>query len=207
MSRLSEYLSGPRKGTGGYKRERLTQITTPEYRINRFPIMASLAYCIAKDCGYNEQLSRSLGVGVATGYAILKNIGYYSGTMSKARAMGKKTLEDYLFNDLDQSLGDYENIGFCGIEFIRRKGENGLLGIRRIRGRQYPFNSNKFNFQASKLDNIRPQGFKYLCGKIKEEMRESKINSREISSRPKASLFFEFWKQIRDKFRTPEFWK
>lgn len=171
--------------------------------INRYPVMAVLSYCIAKRRGYNENVSKALGIGVATGYAILKNVGTSFVTpfsyKSKDRQAGKITLEDKL---LDEDI-IADCIGHCGIEFLKRPGSDSLEGIRRIRGRQYPFTSDDFDRKVvAKLNALKKNGFQFLCGEINRDLKE--INILET---PKPLKFYEFWKNHRDGWRSKKLWE
>lgn len=178
------------------------------YVINRYPIMATLAYVIAKKRKFNDDLSKSLGLGVATGYAILKNVGLSLKTItpfnyrSKAVKKQKPTLEDKLFSREDKDFNDYEYIYHCGIEFIKMKNSNDILGIRRIRGNQQNFTADKFdNKVKNRLNYIKPDGFNFLCNLISKDV-DNNLDVNNLLGHQ----YFNFWKKYRDVWRDYNIW-
>jgi len=168
------------------------------YLINRYPIMATYAYAVAKKCGFNENLAKSLAIGVATYYAILKNIGI--GRYGKARKEGKGTLDDYLI-DTDE-LKKIKYIDFCGGTFAIKGGK--VIGIATIRGRQSPssFYPEKFDWQVRKLEAVKKGYFNLLVQKWEEIIKEY-----DLEQLKNGRLFFQVWQKWRDKLRTADFIK
>jgi len=176
-----------------------------KYIINRYPIMATLAYRVAKKLGYSDNFSKSLGVAVATNYAILKNVAY--GFYGKKRAKGEKTLDEQVFNSFE-ALERYETMLFCGCSLIVDRERELVIGLALVRGRQTPFYPEKFEREIWKIKKIRKGAFEYLCKKIDKALEG--INVKNIAFAPFAGRgqgYFRFWTQIRDEFRTPEFFR
>ena len=89
--------------------------------------------------------------------------------------------------------------------FEKRRGynENYLLGIRRIRGKQYPFTPEDFNRKViARLNNIKEDGFKFLCDLINKDLENT-----DIPETPKPYKFYEFWKNHRDYWRSKKTWR
>jgi hypothetical protein len=169
------------------------------FTINRFPIMACLAYCVAKRTGYSENMARSLGIGTATGYAILKNVGIGNYRTSKP----ERTLDEQLLDKLPRKeFRKVKTLYFCGISFLV-KGEE-VLGLANVRGKQDSFSPEKFNNQIIRLNSLRKSGFQFLCKEINKTLtnEQTKDFGKEIYGKH----FFSFWKKYRDYFRTSEFW-
>ena len=185
------------------------QVAVKEYVVNRFPIMATYAYVIAKKKGYNEELSQALGYGVATGYAILKNVGLSLKTITafnyRSEAVKQKqyTLEDTLLLKQNVDFDTLEYIELAGIEFIKRKNSNELLGIRRIRGKQYGFKASDFERKViNKLNAIKENGFNFLVNIIEKDLEKEDLEKILKYQR----YFFDFWKKKRDEWRSVEVW-
>lgn len=187
----------------------MNQTLETKYVINRFPIMATYGYVIAKMKGYNEELSQALGYGVATGYAILKNVGLSLKTItpfnyrSEATKKQKPTLEDQIFVKEDEDFNDYEYIELGGIEFIKHKRENKLRGIRRIRGKQQPFTAEDFKRKViDKLNNVKPNGFEFLVEIIKRDVEKKGFDLNNL----RQWEYYNFWKEKRDVWRSSGIW-
>lgn len=173
---------------------------TGEFLINRYPIMATLAYCIAKRAGYSEKFSKSLAVAVATNYAILKRVG---GFHSHKSYKEKQDRAEWIYFDSPESLEKYDVINFCGCSLIIDPKQELVLALAYVRGKQSPFYPDKFDREKEKIEAIRPNAFKILCDEINSKL--DKI-TEDFANAPFGKGYFNFWKKYRDYWRSREFW-
>jgi hypothetical protein len=176
------------------------------YITNRFPFMATFGYVVARKQGYNEELSKAIGLGIATYYAILSKVGVF---YRPAKTPRKPTLDDRIMensNSLEQ-FNSYQRINFAGAEFIlNRDNPNEILGIANIRGKQYPFTADKFDFKiTNKFNELKDKGFAFLVAMIQADLEKDKP---ELNlGTPFRSKYFEYWKIKRDLWREEKKWK
>jgi len=155
------------------------------YLINRYPIMTTYAYAVAKKCGFNENLAKSF-VGI--------------GRYGKARKEGKGTLDDYLIDTGE--LKKIKYIDFCGGTFAIKGGK--VIGIATIRGKQSStsFYPEKFDWQVRKLEAVKRGYFNLLVKKWEEIIKEY-----DLEQLKNGRLFFQVWQKHRDELRTADFIK
>jgi len=160
--------------------------------------MCSFAYVVAKKSGYNEDFSKGLGIAVGTYYAIMKNVGL--GHYGKARRDHRPSLDYQLIDSGEIKKVKYLN--FCGGVFAIR--DNKVLGIAMLRGyqNQNAYLPEKFDWQAQKINSIRPDGFVKVCQKWEEILKDY-----DLEQVRNGRLYFQIWRQHRDKLRKPEFYK
>jgi hypothetical protein len=184
-----------------YPRRRILRAVTnfqSNYVINRFPIMVAFSYIVARKF-FNDELAKSLAVANATHFAILKRVSLGFGR-TKAR-FEKKPIGDEIFFDSQESFKKFEIINFAGGSFIKKRGENIILAIAFIRGKQSPFTIEKFNREVEKLNAIAPNGFNLICAEWEKIIKNENLEDLKNGKR-----FFQVWRQYRDKLREAQFW-
>ena len=179
--------------------------------VNRFSILTLLGYFIAKKYGYGEKLSGVLGVSLALQYAIWKNINRFGGKRTKKRKYGFKTeLQDDINPFWKERIAnnDIRAVNFCGESFwIDFTDEVSWGGVYWSKPQLITYE--RFLKEKQKIDRLASdnQGSKYLLEAFEKEFQERGLNEKDFAEAVFGKYFFQFWKQIRDKFRTKEFWK
>ena len=163
-----------------------------EYIVNRFPVMCLYAYLVAKKAGYNEKLSKSLAVAVATNYAILKKVGL--GFYGKTRKEGKKSADWELIDS--KSIKKIKSLVFVGCSLLVE--DDLVLALAYVRGKQSPFYPDKFDRQVDKIKAV-PGYYDRLVKEIKKAIKDENIEDLKWGR-----TYFRIWKQNRDYWRSWE---
>lgn len=167
-----------------------------DYAVNRFPVMAVYGYRAAKRAGFEDGLAKALGAGIATYYAVLKNVG--SGGWGYKPGPREPTLDDALIEREGAGIARYDYIDFGGATFVVDEGR--VLGIATLRGEQRGFSPGDYEKQAEKIRRIAPDALHRLVEAIDEKTEQ--IPGEHFK---RGRTFFDLWKQIRDGFRTRRF--
>jgi len=169
-----------------------------DYIINRFPIMVAVGYVIAKRAGYEEDMAKSLGLALATKYAVWKNHG--GGFYSPARQKEKNRYWDY--EDRVMKEKNLDSILFCGESFLTDG--NIVKGLQGVRNGLKDFDPYKFERYKNVIEQIKPGSWTKLINAVKKELKQ--WEDYDFSKAVFSKSFMRFWKEIRDKFREKSFY-
>ncbi len=178
--------------------------------INRFPILAFISYTLAKRANFSERMSKQLGMAMALQYACWKTSGWYGykGNGYKGR---EKSLEEQ-FVKSEKDLKRFECIEWLGETFLVDCQTETVIGAAL---RKKPFDCSPEKFDAEKAEIL------WRCAGGNEEKLQrfeqriiqdfqNFLKARGLSN-PSGILkvgrsFFQFWKKVRDFYRSPSFW-
>jgi len=179
--------------------------------VNRFSILTLLGYYIAQKYGYDEKLSGVLGASLALQYAIWKNVNRFGEKRTKKRKYGFKVeLQDDINPFWKERIAnnDIKAVNFCGeafwIDFTDKVSWGGVYWSK-----PQLIDYQRFLRERQKIDRLASdnQGSKYLLEAFEKEFQERGLNEKDFAEAVFGKHFFQFWKQVRDKFRTKEFWE
>jgi len=177
-------------------------IMEKEFVCNRMPICAVAGYVIAKRAKYNDNLSKSLGMALATKLAIWKNAGWGYGVSTNKHYGAGRVSEQQLSNEDKLNAGLVDEIDFCGENFLVK--DNLVVGELHVK-KEFNCSPDKFDFQVHKIESG-GGNFKKLVEAINEKLDSEEWKNYDLSKAVFGKSFMRFWKQIRDDFRKTEFY-
>ena len=177
--------------------------------INRFPILSFISYVLAKRANFSEKMSKQLGMAMALQYAAWKTTGWYGYNRYKGR---EKSLEEQ-FVKSEKDLKKYECLDWLGETFLIDTETETVIGAAL---RKKPFNCAPEKFDAERAeilfrcangDEEKMRRFEERIVKDFQEFLAIRGLSNPSGIKKIGRSFFQFWKKVRDHYRTLEFWR
>lgn len=177
--------------------------------INRFPILAFISYVLAKRANFSEKMAKQLGMAMALQYACWKTGNWYG---YRVKYYKEKSIEEQFIRK-EKDLKKYECLDWLGETFLIDAETETVIGAAL---RRKPFNCAPEKFDAERAeilfrcangDEEKMRRFEERIVKDFQEFLKMRGLSNPSGIKKIGRSFFQFWKKVRDHYRTLEFWR